>query len=57
MTRTEHLAAYPTDTLHTERAACLRLTTDAYAGSDSVMEWHADYADRISDEIDRRSEV
>lgn len=57
MPRTEILAAYSTDTLHTERRACLRLTTDAYAGSDRVKEWHADYADRISDELDRRSDV
>jgi hypothetical protein len=57
MNRSEILAAYTPGTLHTERAACLKLTTDAYAGSDSVKEWHADYADRISDEIDRRNDT
>ncbi|MFC9891535.1 hypothetical protein [Streptomyces pilosus] len=55
MTRSEYLADYSTSTLHDERAACLQLTTDAYAGSDSVKEYHADYADRVSDEIDRRN--
>jgi hypothetical protein len=55
MDRSEILTDYSTDTLHDERAACLLLTTDAYAGSDSVKEYHADYADRISDEIDRRN--
>lgn len=53
--RSEHLADMSTDVLHDERNACLLLTTDRYAGSDSVIEFHADYADRISDEIDRRN--
>lgn len=55
MTRSEILADYCTSTLHAERAACILLTTDDYAGSERVKEWHADYADRISDELDRRS--
>lgn len=54
MPRSEHLAVMHTDDLHDERAACLLLTTDGYAGSDRVKEVHADYADRISDEIDSR---
>jgi tryptophanase len=54
MTRSEILADSSTSALHDERAACLLLTTDAYAGSDSVKEYHADLADRVSDEIDRR---
>lgn len=55
MTRSENLAATSTAGLHDEREACLLLTTDAYAGTDRVKEFHADYADRISDEIDRRN--
>ena len=55
MPRSEILATMSTQGLHDERAACLLLTTDRYAGSDSVKEWHADLADRISDEIDRRN--
>lgn len=55
MPRTEHLTTMTTPGLHDERHACLLLTTDAYAGSDRVIEYHADYADRISDEIDRRT--
>lgn len=55
MPRSEHLTAMTTDGLHDEREADLLLTTDAYAGSDSVIEFHADHADRISDEIDRRN--
>ena len=55
MTRSEILTDYSTSTLHDERAACLLLTTNRYAGSDSVKEHHADYADRISDEIDHRA--
>ena len=54
MPRSEHLASTSTAALHDERDACLKLTTDAYAGSDRVVEFHADYADRISDEIDSR---
>lgn len=55
MARTEHLTDMTTAGLHEEREACLKLTTDAYAGTDRVIEYHADYADRISDEIDRRT--
>lgn len=55
MPRSEHLAAMHTDTLHDEREACLALTTDDYAGTERVKEFHADAADRISDEIDRRN--
>jgi hypothetical protein len=55
MPRSEHLAAMSTADLHDEREACLLLTTDAYAGTDRVIEFHADYADRISDEIDHRN--
>ncbi len=55
MPRTEHLTNMHTESLHTERAACLKLTTDDYAGTDRVKEFHADRADRISDEIDRRT--
>lgn len=55
MTRSENLADLSTHTLRDEREACLLLTTDHYAGSESVKEYHADYADRISDEIDRRN--
>jgi hypothetical protein len=54
MPRSEHLAAMSTDSLHDERDACLKLTTDDYAGSDRVKEFHADYADRVSDELDSR---
>ena len=55
MPRSEHLAAMHPDDLHDERDACLLLTTDDYAGTERVKEFHADYADRISDEIDRRN--
>jgi hypothetical protein len=55
MPRSEHLADMSTEGLHDERDACLLLTTDDYAGSDRVKEFHADYADRLSDEIDRRN--
>jgi hypothetical protein len=55
MPRSEHLAATSTDTLHEEREACLLLTTDDYAGTERVKAFHADWADRISDEIDRRN--
>jgi hypothetical protein len=55
MPRSEHLADTDTVSLHEEREACLKLTTDDYAGTDRVKEVHADYADRISDEIDRRN--
>ena len=57
MPRSEHLADMSTDGLHSERDACLLLTTDNYGGSDSVTEYHADYADRVSDEIDSRDTV
>lgn len=55
MARSEHLADMSTDSLDEEREACLLLTTDDYAGTDRVKEFHADYADRISDEIDSRT--
>ncbi|MEV0526035.1 hypothetical protein AB0I66_21600 [Streptomyces sp. NPDC050439] len=55
MPRSEHLADMPTESLHDERDACLLLTTDDYAGSDRVKEFHADYADHVSDEIDGRN--
>lgn len=55
MARSENLATMSTDGLHDEREACLLLTTDDYAGSERVIEFHADYADRISDELDRRN--
>ncbi|MGW3135910.1 hypothetical protein [Streptomyces sp. NPDC001139] len=54
MARSERLAATSTSTLHDEREACLKLTTDDYAGTDRVKEVHADRADRISDELDSR---
>lgn len=55
MARSENLATTSTSSLQDERNACLLLTTDDYAGSDRVKEFHADYADRISDELDRRN--
>lgn len=55
MPRSEHLADMHTDDLHDEREACLLLTTDGYAGTEHVKEFHADYAHRISDEIDSRN--
>lgn len=55
MPRSEHLADMTTEGLHDERDACLKLTTDDYAGTERVKEFHADYADRVSDEIDRRN--
>ncbi|MCX4703878.1 hypothetical protein [Streptomyces sp. NBC_01373] len=55
MPRSENLADMSTNGLRDEREACLLLTTDDYAGSERVKEFHADYADRISDEIDRRT--
>ena len=55
MTRSELLADMSTRELHEERHADLLLTTDDYAGTDRVKEYHADRADRISDEIDRRN--
>jgi hypothetical protein len=55
MSRSENLAAMTADGLRDEREACLLLTTDDYAGSERVKEFHADYADRLSDEIDRRN--
>ncbi|MFF8482343.1 hypothetical protein [Streptomyces antibioticus] len=55
MTRSELLADMSTDELHRERHANLMLTTGRYAGNDSVKEYHADRADRISDELDRRN--
>jgi hypothetical protein len=55
MTRSENLADISTNGLRDEREACLLLTTDGYAGSERVKEFHADLADRISDEIDSRN--
>lgn len=55
MPRSEHLADMTTNGLRDEREACLLLTTDDYAGSDHVKEYHADLADRISDELDSRN--
>lgn len=55
MPRSEHLADMTADDLRDERDACLLLTTDDYAGTERVKEFHADYADRVSDEIDSRT--
>ncbi|MEV0556263.1 hypothetical protein AB0I27_22775 [Streptomyces sp. NPDC050597] len=55
MPRSEYFADMSTDGLHSEREACLLLTTDRYAGTERVKEFHADYADRISDELDSRN--
>lgn len=55
MTRSEILADMSDRELHEERKADLLLTTDHYAGTDRVKEYHADRADRISDEIDSRN--
>lgn len=57
MPRSEHLTTMTTPGLHEEREACLKLTTNDYAGSERVKEFHADCADRISDEIDRRNDA
>ena len=56
MPRSEHLADMSTEGLRDERDACLRLIDVRYDRcSESVTEYHADYADRLSDEIDRRN--
>jgi hypothetical protein len=55
MTRSANLATLTTSGLHDEREASLLLTTDAYTSTDSVIEFHADLADRISDELDSRN--
>lgn len=55
MTRSELLADMSTRELHAERHADLLLTTDAYTRTDRVIEYHADRADRISDELDSRN--
>lgn len=56
MPRSEHLTNTTTDGLRREREACLQLTNSNYDRcSESVTEFHADEADRISDEIDRRN--
>ncbi|WP_157872130.1 hypothetical protein [Streptomyces silaceus] len=56
MPRSEHLADMSTQGLQDERDACLRLIDSRYDKcSESVKEFHADYADRVSDEIDRRA--
>ena len=55
MPRSEHLADMTTLGLHEERNACLQLIDIRYDRcSPSVTEYHADYADRISDELDSR---
>lgn len=55
MPRTVHLTEMTTRSLEAERAACLRLIDPRYdMCSESVTEFHADYADQISDEINRR---
>jgi hypothetical protein len=55
MPRSEHLTAMTTPGLREEREACLQLIDVRYQRcSESVTEYHADYADRVSDEIDRR---
>lgn len=54
--RTEHLTNMTTPGLHSEREACLWLIDSNYQRcSEPVTEDHADDADRISDEIDRRA--
>lgn len=55
MTRSEILAAMTTDGLRYERKARLLMTTDAYAVNERMKEYQADYADRISDELDSRN--
>jgi hypothetical protein len=56
MTRSEHLAGMSTPSLRDEREADLQLTNSHhYKCSDRVIEYHADRADRISDELDRRN--
>lgn len=55
MPRSELLADMTTHELHDERKADLKLTTDHYPCTDRVKEYHANRADRISDEIDRRN--
>lgn len=55
MTRSASLATLTTAGLRDEREACLLLTTDAYTSTESVIEYHADLADRISDELNSRN--
>jgi hypothetical protein len=56
MPRSEYLADMHTDDLNDERDACLKLTNGHYYNcSDRVIEFHADLADRISDELDSRA--
>lgn len=55
MTRSEFLADMSDRELHEERNADLLLTTNHYAGTDRVKEYHANRADRISDELDSRN--
>jgi hypothetical protein len=57
MTRSELLADMSTRELHAERKADLLLTTDDYPGTDRVKEYHANRADRISDELDARDDA
>jgi hypothetical protein len=54
-TRSETLASMTTAGLRYERKVRLLLTTDRYAVNDRMKEYQADYADRISDEIDTRN--
>lgn len=55
MPRSEHLADMTTPGLNEEREACLHLIDIRYDRcSEPVVEYHADHADRISDEIDSR---
>lgn len=55
MTRSEILATMSTAGLRYECKARLLMTTDDYAVNDRMKEYQADYADRISDEIDSRN--
>jgi hypothetical protein len=48
--------AMSTEGLRDEREACLFLAAPDAPCSDRVREFHADLADRISDEIDRREQ-
>ena len=57
MSRSENLADMTTRELREEREACLLLTTDHYAGNDRVKEYYADFADRISGELDARDDA
>jgi hypothetical protein len=55
MPQSKHLADTTTPGLHEKREACLHLIDVRYDRcSESVVEYHADVADRVSDEIDSR---